>query len=173
MQDEHVVHDDGGVSVDPLIDKGLRSSSRIFDITTTLMQASSPSIAVSRIELRTIKKMSLDMNRAFARYVKQSNQIENRLMVEIHLLRQASHRDAIDRDANRARVYEYLRKYRLDDERQTAAISTNPLYTPSMAATQVDRAMSTVARIEASISSLSPTGKLTLHGAGLLTAHEL
>ena len=69
-----------------------------------------------RADVKTVRKHALAINRAL-QYVKIANERENRLLVEIHLLRQAAHRDGIDRDANRARIYEYLRRYRTDDER--------------------------------------------------------
>tara|TARA_B110001452_G_scaffold120828_1_gene100266 strand:- start:131 stop:712 length:582 start_codon:yes stop_codon:yes gene_type:complete len=162
--------------VDPLVEQGLQASTSVFEQAQALLKSSreNHAVGVPRTELKGIRKQALAMNRAFTRYVKAANLRENRLLVEIHLLRQASYRDGIDRDANRARVYEFLRRYRLDDDRpapSSASLpSTNPLHAPSLAATQVDKAMSTVVRIEAAIAQLSPTGTVQMHGAGLLTA---
>ena len=161
--------------VDPLVESGLLNSSLIFEAVKSKLESSKGEDAavLSRAELRTIRKQSLAMNDAFSKYVKQATIRENRFLVEIHLLRQAAHKDAIDRDANRARVYEYLRRYRTDDERLpalSASTNINPLHAPSVAAAQVDKAMSTSARIEAAILQLSPTGKIHVHGAGMLTS---
>ena len=161
--------EDEDTTVDPLVTQALELSTAIFELSKTyLKQSSSGSerINVLRDDLKTIRKQALAVNRAVFRYVKVANERENRLLVEIHLLRQAAHRDNIDRDANRARIYEYLRRYRVDDDRPgtsgttTTPLSVNPLHAPTLAATQVDRAMSNVARIEASIAQLSPTGTL-------------
>jgi hypothetical protein len=170
--------DDEDTAVDPLVTQALELSTAIFELSKTYLKQSSGSerIDVLRDDLKTIRKQALAVNRAVFRYVKMANERENRLLVEIHLLRQAAHRDNIDRDANRARIYEYLRRYRVDDDRPgtsgatTTLLSVNPLHAPTLAATQVDRAMSNVARIEASIAQLSPTGTVQVHGAGLLTA---
>ena len=75
--------------------------------------------------------------------------------MELHLLRQAAQRDATDRDANRARVYETLRRSAEAGGGDEGAL---------------ERAMGTVARLEASIAALSPTGTIHTHGAGLLAA---
>jgi len=163
------------VSVDPLVEQGLLNSSQIFDTIKTKLDGSrnSDSASLSRTELRAIRKQSLAMNDAFSRYVKQATLREHRFLVEIHLLRQAAHKDSVDRDANRARVYEYLRRYRTDDERLPAlssSVNINPLHAPSVAAAQVDKAMSTATRVEGAILLLSPTGNIHVHGAGMLTS---
>lgn len=164
---------------DPLVDECLRLSTFVFDEMNRRLRAQRASdapatIPIARADAKAIKKASLSMNRAFATYVKKAHEREDRLLIEIHLLRQASRRDAVDRDANRARVYEYLRRYRADSDAAPAPLPTNahgnPLNAPSAGAAQVDRAMGAVARIEAAIAQLSPTGALNVHGAGLLTA---
>ena len=168
-------------AVDPLVTQALELSTAIFELSRTYLKQSSGSgskrVDVARADMKTIRKKALAVNRAVFQYVKAASERENRLLVEIHLLRQAAHRDNIDRDANRARIYEYLRRYRIDDERSstsaattTTLIGVNPLHAPTLAATQVDKAMSNVARIEAAIAQLSPTGTVQVHGAGLLTA---
>ena len=168
--------------VDPLVKECLDSSVQIFEQARAIVKRSCDKHGKIRTlpdEIRTIRKRALLMNRSFFSYVKSVTERENRLLVEIHLLRQAVNRDNVDRDANHARVYEFLRKYRLDDDRSAAANSAvvssgnNPLHAPTVAATQVDRAMSTVSRIEAAIAQLSPTGTVMVHGAGLLTARTL
>ena len=60
--------------------------------------------------LREVKRAAMSMNRAVAEYIKRARAREDRLLVELHLLRQAAERDATDRDANRARIYEVLRR---------------------------------------------------------------
>ena len=156
---------------DPLVENGLMNSSLIFDTMRSKLENNKhqSSVSMSRTELRTIRKQSLAVNDALGRYVRQAAMRENRYLVEIHLLRQAADKDAIDRDANRARVYEYLRRYRTDDERLPTAANVNPLQAPSVAAAQVDKAMSTATRVEVAILQLSPTGKIHVHGAGMLT----
>ena len=159
---------------DPLVDECLRQSTFIFnEMNARLKEQRSAELCLPRPSAKAIKKASLSINRAFTQYVKKAHEREDRLLIEIHLLRQAAHRDGIDRDANRARVYEYLRRYRADTDTTQNAVALsangNPLNGPSAATTQVDRAMAAVARIETAIAQLSPTGSLNVHGAGLLT----
>jgi len=179
MPDDDAAEAREETSVDPLVQQGLGDSTFVFEQARANLKRAHDAdglIAVPRDDLRSIRRRALAVNKAFFQYVKLANERENRLLVEIHLLRQAANRDNVDRDANRARVYEYLRRYRIDDDRSSASNAatvssgTNPLHAPTVAATQVDRAMSTVARIEAAIAQLSPTGTVCLHGAGLLTA---
>lgn len=170
--------EDEDTAADPLVTQALELSTAIFELSKAYLKQSpgSERVEVLRDDLRTIRKKALAVNQAVYQYVKVANERENRLLVEIHLLRQAAHRDNIDRDANRARIYEYLRRYRIDDDRPGTSTATptplgvNPLHAPTLAATQVDKAMSNVARIEASIAQLSPTGTVQVHGASLLTA---
>ena len=105
--------------------------------------------------LREVKRAAMSMNRAVAEYIKRARAREDRLLVELHLLRQAAERDATDRDANRARIYEVLRR-----NFESGHADDGPL----------ERAMGTVARLEASIAALSPTGTIHTHGAGMLAA---
>ena len=170
---------------DPLIDQGLQASAAIYDLTYNRLKEldkAATTATLPREELRKIKKASLSMNRAFSQYVKACHQRENRLLVEMHLLRHAAQRDAVDRDANRARVYELLRKYRAEDSVAPGELALAPLQAqpvgnqqPSAAlssapsgAQAVDRAIGAVARLDASIAQLSPIGTTHLHGAGIL-----
>ena len=181
-------------AVNPLVTQGLALSTAIFELSKAYLKRSigQEHVEMLRADVKTVRKHALAINRALLQYVKIANERENRLLVEIHLLRQAAHRDGIDRDANRARIYEYLRRYRTDDERlgggcgggggggggggalggvammPSVPLGVNPLHAPTLAAMQVDRAMSSVARIEAAIALLSPTGAVPTHGAGLL-----
>lgn len=182
-------------NVDPLVQAGLDASSFIFrsldDHLKTIGTEDSASIALSRRDIKKLKRASLAMNKAFISFVKASHAREDRLTIEQHILRQAARRDTIDKDANRARVFEKLRAS-LDGARvlsidappvdaggsssNAAASNTN---TSNAAATSsasnnatnsVDAAMSQVARVEASIALLSPTGSVNVHGAALLSA---
>lgn len=162
---------------DPLVDECLRLSTFIFDEMNRRLKeqkTTDRTIRIERTDTKAIKKASLAINRAFTKYVKKAHEREDRLLIELHLIRQASQRDGVDRDANRARVYEYLRRYRTDSDDAPTALPTgvqgNPLTAPSAGAAQVDRAMAAVARIESAIAQLSPTGALNVHGTGLLTA---
>ena len=172
---------------DALVEQGLRASAFVFGEAKKRIRSSTESIGLD--ELREIKRAAVSMNTSFTRYVKLAREREDRLLIELHLMRHAVQRDATDRDANRARVYEMLRKYREEaspqplahnkegqeqpSEAPVPAQSQNPysvLTSANAGAQAVDRAMSAVARVEAAIASLSPTGVVHTHGAGLLAA---
>ena len=104
-------------------------------------------------------------------------------------MRQTLQREATDRDANRARVFNLLREFRQQDAAAAAGGGGNgssnlpPLVAQplgaagalsaslapvSVGSVAVDRAIAATARLENSILALSPTGVSHLHGAGIL-----
>lgn len=167
-----------------LVEAGLKASAFIFQETKKRLRAKDEQVKLE--DLRLVKKAALDMNTSFTRYVKHSRAQLDRLLLELHLMRQATDRDRIDRDANRARIFELLRQYRAEDHVAGSAggggdLSLAPLQPqpinqqPSATLTSapsgahaVDRAIGAVARLDASIAQLSPIGTTHLHGAGIL-----
>tara|TARA_B100000787_G_scaffold102638_1_gene75992 strand:+ start:718 stop:1335 length:618 start_codon:yes stop_codon:yes gene_type:complete len=168
-----------------LVETGLRASAFIYSETRKRVREKDEHVPIE--DLKAVKKAALDMNRCFAKYVKQSRGQIDRLLIELHLMRNTIQRDATDRDANRARAYNLLREYR---QTASAASSGNgngtdlpPLVSQPLGAAgalsasmapitagsvAVDRAIAAAARLENSVLSLSPTGVSHLHGAGIL-----
>jgi len=137
-------------------------------------------VQIAKTDLVMLKRAAIAMNNSLTRVLKKTNAVEDRLLLEIHLIRQTMAKELTDRDANRARVYEQFRRYQVDED-GTAAASTiaattpqnsNPLLAPSQAHVSVDRALAAVARIDQSMTMLSPTGTTHVHGAGLIAAHN-
>lgn len=168
---------------DPDVERGLKASVRVFQFAKDRLEALNDEEVgtITKAELVMLRKAGVGMNNALTRIVKKTNAAEDRLILEQHLMRQTMARENTDRDANRARVYEQLRRYQPGDEDGTTApISastttsqhSNPLLAPSQAHLSVDRALATVARIEQSLTTLNPTGTLRVHGAGLIAAHN-
>ena len=171
-----------------LVETGLRASAFIYSETRKRVREKDEFVPIE--DLKAVKKAALDVNQCFARYVKASRGQIDRLLIELHLMRQTLQREATDRDANRARVFTLLREYRQQDASAAAAggggnggsdlpplvaqplgaagalsASLAPVSSGSVA---VDRAIAATARLENSILALSPTGVSHLHGAGIL-----
>jgi len=171
-----------------LVETGLRASAFIYSETRKRVREKDEHVPIE--DLKAVKKAALDVNQCFARYVKASRGQIDRLLIELHLMRQTLQREATDRDANRARVFTLLREYRQQDASAAAAggggnggsdlpplvaqplgaagalsASLAPVSSGSVA---VDRAIAATARLENSILALSPTGVSHLHGAGIL-----
>ena len=174
--------EDAAAVVDPNVERGLAASVRVFDFCKqrllTLAEGADEAL-ITRAELVRLKRAGLAMNQAITRLVQARNAREDRYIIELHLLRQILQREATDRDANRARVYETLRKNLMTDDAaaaSTAAASAsggvNPLNAPSAASLAVDKALAAVGRIDASLLALSANGTSTVHGAGLISAHN-
>jgi len=171
------------VAPDPDVERGLQASVRVFQFAKSRLDTlgDAETATIAKADLVMLKKAGVGMNNALTRIVKKRNAEEDRLLLEQHLLRQIMAKEGTDRDANRARVYEQLRRYQGGDEDGTTApISasattsqhSNPLLAPSQAHLSVDRALATVARIDQSLATLNPTGTTRVHGAGLIAAHN-
>jgi hypothetical protein len=165
-----------------LVETGLRASAFIFSETRKRVREKDEFVSLD--DLKAVKKAALDVNQCFAKYVKQSRGQMDRLLIELHLMRQTIHREATDINANRARAYDMLRQYRQQDatsgnngselpplvaqpHSSVGALSAS-LAPVSAGSVAVDRAIASTVRLETSILGLSPTGVSHLHGAGIL-----
>jgi len=166
---------------DPDVERGLQASVKVFQFAKDQLAALSDEHAtITKGELVMLRKAGVAMNNALTRIVKKTNAVEDRLLLEQHLLRQTMSKELTDRDANRARVFEQLRRHQPAEDdgaavsvpASTASHHTNPLLAPSHAHLCVDRALATVARIDQSFATLNPTGTMHVHGAGLISAHN-
>ena len=179
--------DDSAVVVDPNVERGLAASVRVFDFCKQkllTLAEDEQETRITRAELIRLRRAGLAMNQAITRLTQARNAREDRYIVELHLLRQILQREATDRDANRARVYEMLRKNLTTDDAAAASVPTaaaaaatsgasaNPLNAPSASSLAVDKALAAVGRIDASLLALSANGTSTVHGAGLISAHN-
>ena len=185
------------------LERGLQASVKIYTFAQTKLAAmgrgADAECTLSRAEVVDIKKASAAMNRALTALVRESHDAENRLTLELHMLRGIMQREHTDREANRARVFELFRRYGGttgggsaggDDGASLPATgagsssggggggggggssssNSNPLNAPSAAAVAFDRALASLERIEQSMRDLSPVGRVHVHGAGLLSA---
>lgn len=163
------------------LERGLQASVRIFQLARAKLDelGDGTELALGKDELVTIKKSAAAMNRALTALVRRSHEEENRMTLELHMLRSIMKREHTDREANRARVFELFRRYSgnegttLGSSSSTQPASTsnaNPLNAPSAAAMAVDKALSALERIDQSVRELSPVGRINIHGAGLLSA---
>ena len=162
------------------VERGLQASVKVFQFAKSRLDAlgGAETATITKADLVLLRRAGVGMNNALTRIVKKRNAEEDRLLLEQHLLRQIMVKEGIDRDANRARVYERLRRFNGgDDERVVVPIgastsqNNNPLLAPSQAQLSVDRALSAVARIDQSLATLNPTGTMHVHGAGLIEAY--
>lgn len=172
----------GGMSEEQL-QRGLHASVKIYNFAQEKLAAlpeddEGATCALSRSEALSMKRASVAMNRALTALVRESHSAENRLTLELHMLRGIMKREHTDREANRARVFEMFRRYNGGDDganapaaaTSTGASNSNPLSAPSAAAMAVDKALASLERMDQSVRDLSPVGRLNVFGAGLLSA---
>lgn len=163
---------------DEQLQRGLHASVKIFNLAQEkLAELEGDRVELSREELMGVKRASASMNRALTALVRESHEVENRLTLELHMLRGIMKREHIDREANRARVFELLRRYNGGDDGTLAAVpsgagsaNTNALSAPSASALAVDKALSSLERMDQGVRELSPVGRVDIYGAGLLSA---
>ena len=165
------------------LERGLQASVKIFEFAKGRLEglAEGGECRVTREEMLGIKKAAAAMNRALGALVREGHETENRLTLELHMLRGIMKREHTDREANRARVFEMFRRFSADETGALAAdgtaaasgsttINGNPLNTPTASAVAIDRALAGLERLEQSMRDISPTGRVNIHGAGLLAA---
>lgn len=171
------------MATNPNVERGLHASVKVFNFAKVGIESGAETVHVTREELVELKKAALAMNRSITRFAKEAFAAENRLLLEVHMLRGIMKRENTDRDANRARVYEFFRKYHGDNDNDDGVLASagassssaggNPLNARSAAAVAVDRAISSLDRLDQSVRDLAPVGRLNTHGAGLLQAKAL
>lgn len=167
------------------LERGLQASVKIFEFAKGRLEglAEGDACRVTRDEMLGIKRAAAAMNRALGALVREAHESENRLTLELHMLRGIMKREHTDREANRARVFELFRRFSGDTDEaalaasvsaaaSSSAANSNPLNAPSASAVAIDKALTTLERIEQSMRDIAPVGRVNIHGAGLLAAME-
>ena len=169
------------------LERGLQASVKIFEFCKgklATLNDEDAECAVTREELVGMRKAAASMNRALTALVRESHDADNRLTLELHMLRGIMKRENTDRDANRARVFEMFRRYSADDAggsampaapaggASTSSANSNPLNAPTASAIAIDKALAGLERLEQSMRDVSPVGRVNIHGAGLLAAKQ-
>ena len=172
----------GAMSSDQL-ERGLHASVKIFEFSKTKLSEcveGRDECCVTRKDMVSIKKASAAMNRALTALVRESHDSENRLVLELHMLRGIMKRENTDRDANRAKVFEMFRRYSAKDggalpvapsaAASTSTSNTNPLNAPTPSAVAIDKALAGLERMEQGMRDISPVGRVDIHGSGMIAA---
>jgi hypothetical protein len=168
------------------LERGLQASVKIFEFAKGRLEGlaeGETECRVTREEMVGIKKSAASMNRALTALVREAHEAENRLTLELHMLRGIMKREHTDREANRARVFEMFRRFSSDDAgalaaaapsagASSSAVNGNPLNAPSASAVAIDKALTGLERVEQSMRDISPIGRVNIHGAGLLAAKQ-
>lgn len=169
------------------LERGLQASVKIFEFCKAKLETlddEDAACTVTRDELVGMRKAAASMNRALTALVRESHEAENRLTLELHMLRGIMKRENTDRDANRARVFEMFRRHSTDEVgstmpaapagggASTSSASANPLNAPTASAIAIDKALAGLERLEQSMRDIAPVGRVNIHGAGLLAAKQ-
>lgn len=165
------------------LERGLQASVKIFEFSKNKLDGwveGRADCRVTREDVIGIKNASVAMNRALTALVRESYDSENRLALEIHMLRGIMKRENTDRDANRARVFEMFRCYSTNGDgslpvaasgsASTSTANVNPLNTPTPYAIAIDKALVSLERVEQCMRDISPVGRVDIQGSGMIAA---
>ena len=155
-------------AMDELVNEVLRESAQVYS--TCKKRASDPAF-------RSIKKSAAKINKRFAEFVRLGRARESRLIIEAHLLKSAMAKELVDRDANRAKVYELLRRRSDKDTEALPPLTAHTIEQPlallsssTSNAVALDRVVNSVARLEGSFVAVAAHEPVHIHGAGLFSA---
>lgn len=142
-----------------VVENCMASSACIFERLDSVIKEAADDATTVTLSLHDAKKMrryAAKVNKAIAKHAKEAFFREDRMIVEQHLLRRLILGENIDREAARQRVFERIRVAGSD------RVGCNAL----------DKAVNTIARLDAALTTLSPTGDLHTHGATLVQLFE-
>lgn len=142
--------------------------------------------ATVQLPLATLKrwrKHAARANKSIAVHAREAFVREDRLSVELAMLRIAARNDTLDRDAHIAQLLDRIRELgemrrvdalALDASTDAASASASASASAPTMSVDIDTAIASVQRVEAALAQLSPIGVLNLHGTpnlAYLNAH--
>lgn len=151
------------------VDQGLISTGQLHNDLGKRMEAlkgreSASVVSVSLTDLKRMRKMAGKANRSISKFARRSFETEDRLCLEIQLLRHAAHRDRIDNAAHKARIFERLRTF----EGKLNSESTGNSVLHGSSTTLVDRSLAFCNNVDASLNDLSPVTSIPAGGQGMM-----
>lgn len=151
------------------VDQGLISTGQLHNDLGKRMEAvkgkeSASVVSVSLTDLKRMRKMAGKANRSISKFARRSFETEDRLCLEIQLLRHAAHRDRIDNAAHKARIFERLRAF----EGKINSESTGNSVPHGSSTTLVDRSLAFCNNVDASLNDLSPVTATPAGGQGMI-----
>ena len=161
------------MSYDETISNALKQTADVHDLCRSVLEEvreeqGKECVKVKVAVLKRMKKNAFRANKSVATIVKDTKLREARYLIENAILKAEARNDLTDVNANRARVFDVLRKSK--DGENLDASQNQSLYAQSAGSILVDKAMSSIARLESSIDALSGVGTRKTHGSGLLLA---
>lgn len=144
---------------DETVETALQHSAFVFATMDSLLKSSSdeePTLSIKREDVIKVKRAAARFNRSVSKLARASFRREDRLVVELYLIKQMLTKENTDREATRCRVFERLRVDTLEKNQQTA----------------IDKAITSVERTEVSLDTLSPNGTLNQHGGPMIALFD-
>ena len=154
------------------VEKGLQASVFVHAKLDEVIKAHADTdydyVTISKKDANKMRRLVARCNYVLSSSVRMAHAREDRLELELEILKASTVQEHILRDANRARNYERLREV---FERLVQSTSTTSGPSSSKDATnEVDRVINASLRIETALAKLAPVASLDTHGAGLVTA---
>ena len=157
---------------DPDVEQGLTSSGQLHielgkfieRVPVAKKGSEGAVVSISLADLKKMRKLTGKANRAISKYARRSFETEDRLCLEIQLVRHAANRDRIDQAAHKARIFERLRHISYEKTSKDAAHTM--LYDTS--SSPLDRALTFYKKVDTSLNELSPFVPMPVGGQGMI-----
>ena len=153
------------------IEKGLQASVFVHQKLGEVVNAHEGKeyVTMSRKDVIKMRKLVARCNHVLSSSTRMAHAREDRLKLEIAILKASTEQEHVLREANRARNYERLRESFSRITEHTVS-STAPGTKEQVS--EVDRVLNSSTRIETALATLAPVPALDTHGAGLVTAMD-
>lgn len=157
---------------DPDVEQGLTSSGQlhieigkfISRVPVATKGSEGAAFSISLAELKRMRKLAGKANRAISKYARRSFETEDRLCLEIQLVRHAANRDRIDQAAHKARIFDRLRY--LPTEKSSKETTYAMMHDTS--SSPLDRAVYFYKKVDTSLNELAPFVATPVGGQGMI-----
>lgn len=156
---------------DPDVEQGLTSSGQLhieigkfIERVPVAKRSEGAAFSISLAELKRMRKLAGRANRAISKYARRSFETEDRLCLEIQLVRHAANRDRIDQAAHKARIFDRIRY--IPCEKSSKETTYAMMHDTS--SSPLDRAVYFYKKVDTSLNDLSPFVPMPVGGQGMV-----
>ena len=155
------------------VEQGLTSSGQIHielgkfieRVPVATKGSEAAAVSISLADLKRMRKLAAKANRAISKYARRSFETEDRLCLEIQLVRHAANRDRTDQAAHKARIFDRLRH--IPCEKSSKDSHYAMIHDTS--SSPLDRALTFYMKVDASLNDLSPFVPMPVGGQGMIS----
>ena len=155
-----------------MVESGLKATVYIHNVIDAALESSdgSGTVVIGKKEAVKLRKLIAKCNRVLSVTTRMSHEREDRMALELGILKISTKQEHILRDANRARTYDCLR-VAVENQNTRLMTAAAASGTPNLQIqNEVDKTLASVSRVESALEKLAPVTPQDTHGAGLIAA---